>query len=160
MLKVTMEDFDLVEVVGEVLEFNEKKASDKHIALKFDNSTGQPVMVHADKNRIYEVINNLVINSINYGNENGTTEVLISDIENKYLLDVRDNGIGIAEENVGRVFERFFRVDKSRSRDSGGTGLGLAIVKHIMEAHNEMITVKSKIGVGTTFSITLKKANN
>ncbi|MBP5681642.1 MAG: sensor histidine kinase [Bacteroidales bacterium] len=160
MLKVTMEDFDLVEVVGEVLEFNEKKASDKHIALKIDNSIGQPVMVHADKNRIYEVINNLVINSINYGNENGTTEVVISDIENKYLLDVRDNGIGIAEENVGRVFERFFRVDKSRSRDSGGTGLGLAIVKHIMEAHNEMITVKSKIGVGTTFSITLKKANN
>jgi two-component system phosphate regulon sensor histidine kinase PhoR len=84
--------------------------------------------------------------------------VIISDIENKYLIDVKDNGIGIAEENLNRVFERFFRVDKSRSRDNGGTGLGLAIVKHIMEAHNELITVKSKIGEGTTFSITLKKA--
>ncbi|MBQ4407253.1 MAG: ATP-binding protein [Bacteroidales bacterium] len=158
MLKLEMEDFDLVEVVDEVLDFNDQKASAKHIALKLRNTTGSPVMVHADKNRIYEVINNLVVNSINYGNENGSTTVIISDIENRYLIDVKDNGIGIAEENLNRVFERFFRVDKSRSRDNGGTGLGLAIVKHIMEAHNELITVKSKIGEGTTFSITLKKA--
>ncbi|MBQ1698590.1 MAG: sensor histidine kinase [Bacteroidales bacterium] len=160
MVKLSLEDFDLVDVVEEVLEFNEKKAEGKHIALKMENTTNGPVMVNADKRRIYEVITNLVVNSINYGNENGTTEVIISDIENKYLLDVKDNGIGISADNIGRVFERFYRVDKSRSRDSGGTGLGLAIVKHIIEAHNEMITVKSKIGVGTTFSITLKKANN
>jgi two-component system phosphate regulon sensor histidine kinase PhoR len=159
MLKLSLEDFDINEMVEEVLEFNEKKAGDKHIALTLDNTTHSPAIVHADKRRIYEVLNNLVVNSINYGNENGTTEVIVSDIENKYLVEVKDNGIGIASENIGRVFERFFRVDKSRSRDSGGTGLGLAIVKHIMEAHNELITVKSKIGVGTTFSITLKKAN-
>ena len=158
VMKLNMEDFDLVDVVEEVLDFNDQKASTKHIALKLHNATEKPVMVHADKNRIYEVITNLVVNSINYGVESGTTKVIISDIENKYLIDVQDNGIGIAEENLSRVFERFFRVDKSRSRDSGGTGLGLAIVKHIMEAHNEMISVKSKIGEGTTFSFTLKKA--
>lgn len=158
MLKLNVEDFDLMEVVEEVLEFNEKKANEKHIALRLCSAPQESVMVHADKGRIYEVINNLVVNSINYGNENGTTKVSISDIENKYLVDVTDNGIGIAAENIGRVFERFFRVDKSRSRESGGTGLGLAIVKHIMEAHNELVTVKSKIGEGTTFSITLKKA--
>ncbi len=158
MLKLNLEDFDIIDVIDEVLEFNEKKASDKHIALKLIDRPQNPVMVHADKGRIYEVINNLVVNSINYGNENGTTKVSISDIENKYLLDVKDDGIGISAENIGRVFERFFRVDKSRSRESGGTGLGLAIVKHIMEAHSELVTVKSKIGEGTTFSITLKKA--
>lgn len=157
-LNLAMDNFDLVDTVEEVLDFNDQKASKKHIALEFCNATGKPVMVYGDKHRIYEVISNLVINSINYGVENGTTRVVISDIENKYLLDVSDNGIGISEENIGRVFERFFRVDKSRSRESGGTGLGLAIVKHIMEAHNELVTVKSKIGVGTTFSITLKKA--
>ena len=157
-LQLQVEDFDLAEVVEEVIDFNDQKASKKHIALKFINNTTKPVMVHGDKNRIYEVVNNLVINSINYGVENGTTKVVISDIENKYLVDVQDDGIGIAEENLSRVFERFFRVDKSRSRESGGTGLGLAIVKHIMEAHNEMITLKSKIGKGCTFSFTLKKA--
>lgn len=158
VMKLNMEDFDLVDVVEEVLDFNDQKASAKHIALKLDNATGKPVMVHADKNRIYEVITNLVVNSINYGVENGSTKVVISDIENKYLIDIADDGIGIDEENLSRVFERFFRVDKSRSRESGGTGLGLAIVKHIMEAHNEMITLKSKIGKGSTFSFTLKKA--
>ncbi|MBR2105144.1 MAG: ATP-binding protein [Bacteroidales bacterium] len=158
VMKLNMEDFDLVDVVEEVLDFNDQKASAKHIALKLDNATGKPVMVHADKNRIYEVITNLVVNSINYGVENGSTKVVISDIENKYLIDIADDGIGIDEENLSRVFERFFRVDKSRSRESGGTGLGLAIVKHIMEAHNEMISVKSKIGKGSTFSFTLKKA--
>ena len=158
MLKLKLEDFDIVDVIDEVLEFNEKKASEKHIALKLIDRPQNPVMVRADKGRIYEVLNNLVVNSINYGNENGTTKVLISDIENKYLVDVKDDGIGISADNIGRVFERFFRVDKSRSRESGGTGLGLAIVKHIMEAHNELVTVKSKIGEGTTFSFTLKKA--
>ena len=158
VMKLNMEDFDLVDVVEEVLDFNDQKASAKHIALKLDNATGKPVMVYADKNRIYEVITNLVVNSINYGVENGSTKVVISDIENKYLIDIADDGIGIDEENLSRVFERFFRVDKSRSRESGGTGLGLAIVKHIMEAHNEMISVKSKIGKGSTFSFTLKKA--
>ena len=157
-LELDMETFDLIEVVEEVLEFNDQKASRKHISLELHNATEKPVMVYGDKHRIYEVVSNLVINSINYGVESGSTKVVISDIENKYLLDVKDNGIGISEENIGRVFERFFRVDKSRSRESGGTGLGLAIVKHIMEAHNELVTVKSKIGVGTTFSITLKKA--
>ena len=158
MLKLAQDNFDLVDLVEEVLDFNDKKANDKHIALKLNNTTNAPVMVYADKDKMYDVISNLVINSINYGNEGGTTEVVISDIENKFLLEVRDNGIGIAEKDLGRVFERFYRVDKSRSKQSGGTGLGLAIVKHIMEAHNEHVTVKSKIGVGTTFSITLKKA--
>ena len=160
MLKLNFGNFDLVDLVQEVLDFNDKKATDKSITLKLNNTINAPVMVYADKDKMYDVISNLVINSINYGNEGGTTEVIISDIENKYLLEVKDNGIGIAEKDIGRVFERFYRVDKSRSKQSGGTGLGLAIVKHFMEAHNELVTVKSKIGVGTTFSITLKKAQN
>jgi len=158
VLKLNMENFDLMEVVNDVIDFNDQKANAKHIAIKVNNTTHEPVMVYGDKNRIYEVLNNLIVNSINYGEENGTTKVVISDIENKYLIDIKDNGIGIAEENLSRVFERFYRVDKSRSRESGGTGLGLAIVKHIIEAHNEMITLKSKIGKGSTFSFTVKKA--
>ena len=134
------------------------KAKAKNISLKTIFKAKPPVMVEADKTRIFEVISNLVVNSINYGHQDGTTTVGIYDIETKWLIEVQDNGIGIDEENLQRVFERFYLVDKSRSSANGGTGLGLAIVKHILEAHGERITVKSKLGEGTTFSFTLKKA--
>lgn len=158
-LKLVIENFDVTDTIKEVFELNELKAENKKIQLKMvQKAKTQSVMAAADKMRIYEVINNLVVNSINYGKEGGTTSVGIFDIDNKWLIEVQDDGIGISEENLQRVFERFFRVDKSRSSANGGTGLGLAIVKHILEAHGEGITVKSRINEGTTFSFTLKKA--
>lgn len=157
MLKIEPENFDVIQVVREIFDLYEMKAKNKGITLSLTNGFNNPIMVNADKTRIFEVISNLVVNSINYGQQNGHTTVSVVDIENKYLVKVVDDGIGIAEQDLQRVFERFFRVDKSRSSANGGTGLGLAIVKHILEAHGERITVKSKIGEGSTFSFTLKK---
>ena len=120
--------------------------------------SGQPpVPVTADRRRIAQVITNLLSNSIKYGREGGETRIGFVDMFDRVLVEVKDDGIGIAEENIPRVFERFFRVDKSRSREQGGTGLGLAIVKHILEAHGERITLRSKLGEGSAFSFTLSK---
>lgn len=157
-LKLQYDTFDVVTLVEEVFDLYEMKAKARNIQLSFSNKPKNPVMVTADKTRIFEVISNLVVNSINYGRDNGSTSIGIFDIETKWLIEVQDNGIGIAEDQLQRVFERFFRVDKSRSSKSGGTGLGLAIVKHLIEAHGELITVKSKLDKGTTFSFTLRKA--
>jgi two-component system phosphate regulon sensor histidine kinase PhoR len=115
-------------------------------------------MVLADKSRITEALNNLIVNSIIYGNRGGKTSVGIDELGENILVEVADDGIGIEEEEIPRIFERFYRTDKSRSRDRGGTGLGLSIVKHIIEAHNQTISVRSEVGVGSSFSFTLKKA--
>ncbi len=115
-------------------------------------------MVFADKQRIFQLISNLVLNSINYGKNNGQTSISFYDMDKVILIQVKDNGVGIAENELHRIFERFYRVDKSRSRDQGGTGLGLAIVKHIIEAHNQTINVNSTSGKGTSFTFTLQKA--
>ena len=114
--------------------------------------------VCADKHFVGQVLVNLIINSIRYGKEGGVTRIKFRDMLDKILVEVEDNGVGIAKEDVPRIFERFYRTDKGRSREQGGTGLGLAIVKHIIEAHGERINVRSELGVGTTFSFTLKKA--
>ena len=115
-------------------------------------------MVHADKERILQVVANLVVNSIKYGKENGTTEVAIEDlINNKVIVRVTDNGEGIKKDFIPRLFERFFRVDRTGSRKEGGSGLGLSIVKHIVEAHNERVYVDSELGIGSEFSFTLEK---
>ena len=118
-------------------------------------------MVYADKGKISQVLSNLISNSIKYGKKNGITKISCYQSKTKCWVSVKDNGIGIAEKNRKRLFERFYRVDKSRSREQGGTGLGLAIAKHIMEAHNETITVKSTVEKGTEFifSIKLSKHN-
>ena len=113
----------------------------------------------ADQEKIQQVVTNLITNSIKYGKENGTTEVVIEDlIENKIIVRVKDNGEGIEQHNIPRLFERFFRVDKSGSRSEGGSGLGLSIVKHIIEGHNEKIYVESMFNKGSEFSFTLEKA--
>ncbi len=156
---INMEAMDLIPLVQEVLTINTVRAREKHIDLVFNKPNVEQAMVLADKVKIYEVLTNLLVNSINYGNENGRTTVSLFDIENKWLVEVEDNGIGISEENISRVFERFFRADKARSSNSGGTGLGLAIVKHIIEGHGEVITVTSRLGEGTKFSFTLKKVD-
>ena len=160
-LHLEMEDFDIIELIRSVFELLEMKASKKGISLVFDMDYPEPIMVHADKEKIQQVLTNLVVNSIKYGHQDGTTEVSVENlIKNKVIVRVTDNGEGIAEEHLTRLFERFYRVDKSGSRKEGGSGLGLAIVKHIIEAHNEKIYVESVVDVGSEFSFTLEKAQS
>lgn len=152
------ESFDLETLINEVFEQMELSAKNKNIQLKLTKEPSQFYIVNADKFRIRQVFINLISNSIKYGKENGTTEVVLKKENNKIMVSVIDNGIGIEEKHLPRIFERFYRVDKGRSREQGGTGLGLAIVKHIIEAHQQNISVKSQIGVGTTFTFSLDSA--
>jgi len=156
-LKLNFEKFDIIELIEESFEINERMANEKNIKLKFNKKYSKPLYVFADKHKILEVLNNLINNSIKYGKNNGNTIVSIIDMNDKIMVEITDNGIGIEEQYISRIFERFFRIDKSRSRELGGTGLGLAIVKHIIEAHQQNIYVKSQPGVGSTFSFTLNK---
>ncbi|HSR59804.1 MAG TPA: ATP-binding protein [Robiginitalea sp.] len=158
-LHLECEEFDIIELIRSVFELLEMKASKKGISLVFDTEYKRPVTVFADKEKIQQVLTNLVVNSIKYGHQDGTTEVSVENlIKNKVIIRITDNGEGIAEQHLTRLFERFFRVDKSGSRKEGGSGLGLAIVKHIIEAHNEKIYVESVVDVGSEFSFTLEKA--
>ncbi|MEL0454937.1 ATP-binding protein [Flavobacteriaceae bacterium SZ-1-7] len=158
-LSLNFEDFDIVELVENVFDMLEMKASKKKITLTFDRDYPNPIMVKADKERIQQVLVNLIVNSLKYGREKGTTEISIENlIKSKVIIRVTDNGEGIAKAHLPRLFERFYRVDKSGSRKEGGSGLGLSIVKHIIEAHDEKIYVESEFGVGSEFSFTLEKA--
>jgi len=156
-LKLNFSIFDICELITDVLDIHEIKALDKKIVLKLNKDSSTDYFVLADKKRIFEVVSNLITNSINYGKNFGLTSIHIHDIDDKYLIEITDDGIGIPENDLARIFERFYRVDKSRSTESGGTGLGLSIVKHIVEAHDEAINVKSNLNSGTTFSFSLKK---
>ncbi|QKG78949.1 sensor histidine kinase [Tenuifilum thalassicum] len=156
-LQLNLERFNIVELVKETFDSLEERAKKRSIALRIKDVPDKLQWVYADKKRIQQVLYNLIINSINYGIDGGVTAVSISDIGNRIQVDVNDNGIGIPSKDVPRIFERFYRVDKSRSREQGGTGLGLAIVKHIIEGHKQIITVKSTPKKGTTFSFTLNK---
>tara|TARA_R110002012_G_scaffold312248_1_gene522649 strand:+ start:219262 stop:220299 length:1038 start_codon:yes stop_codon:yes gene_type:complete len=158
-LSLNKEAFDIVELVKSVFDLLEMKAAKKKITLTFDMDYVNPIMVYADKERIEQVLTNLVVNSIKYGREKGTTEVSIENlIKNKVIVRVTDNGEGISEEHLSRIFERFYRVDKSGSRKEGGSGLGLSIVKHIIEAHDERIYIESEPDVGSEFSFSMEKA--
>jgi len=157
-LSLNIEAFDIVDVVQNVFDLLEMKAAKKKISLLFDIEYNEPIIVNADRERIQQVLTNLIVNSIKYGEEKGTTEVSIENlIKNKVIVRVTDNGEGISDLYIPRLFERFYRVDKSGSRKEGGSGLGLSIVKHIIEAHNEKIYVESELGVGSEFSFTLEK---
>lgn len=150
--------FNIVEVIQNVFDLFEMKASNKNITLTFDSRYSKPIWVMADQEKIQQIVTNLVVNSIKYGKKGGTTEVSIEDlINNKVIVRITDNGEGIEKQNIPRLFERFYRVDKSGARSEGGSGLGLAIVKHIIEGHDEKIYVESQIGVGSEFSFTLEK---
>jgi two-component system, OmpR family, phosphate regulon sensor histidine kinase PhoR len=149
--------FDIHTLTSEVFEFLEDSAKAINIKCIFGNDDSSPVWVYADRDRIRQVLVNLVDNSIKYGRENGRTKVSFYDMDENYLVEVSDNGIGIEEQHILRLFERFYRVDKHRSRSEGGTGLGLAIVKHIIEAHEQTVNVRSSPKIGSTFSFTLKK---
>jgi two-component system phosphate regulon sensor histidine kinase PhoR len=157
-LSLDIESFDIVKLIQNVFELLEMKAAKKKITLTFDIDYQNPIMVNGDKERLQQVLSNLIVNSIKYGNVKGTTEVSVENlIKNKVIVRITDNGEGIEQEHISRIFERFYRIDKSRSRKEGGSGLGLAIVKHIIEAHNERIYIESELGVGSEFSFTLEK---
>ena len=150
--------FDLIDNVFELMEFESEKNT---TSLKYDKDYSEPIFVNADQERILQVLTNLVVNSLKYGTENGFTKVSVEEYNNdKIIVKVSDNGEGIDEQHLPRLFERFYRIDKNRSRKKGGSGLGLSIVKHIIEAHQEQIFVNSKLGIGTEFSFTLQKSNS
>ena len=157
-LNLEKETFDIVDLIENVFELLEMKASKNLISLTFNEKYQNPIWVKADKDRIQQVLSNLIVNSIKYSINKGTTELSIENlIMNKVLIRVADNGEGINNDEIPRLFERFYRVDKSGSREQGGSGLGLSIVKHILDAHNEKIYVESQIGIGSEFSFTLEK---
>jgi two-component system phosphate regulon sensor histidine kinase PhoR len=158
-LKLDFEDFDIVGLVADVFEMQEMLANKYQVKLETGANSDKPIKVMADKKRITEVLNNLIVNSIKYGRKNGKTIVSFYDIGDQILIEVNDTGIGISEKDIPRIFERFYRTDKSRSRDQGGTGLGLSIVKHIIEAHDQTINVQSKLGEGSRFTFSLNKSN-
>ena len=157
-LKLNLVNFDLVKLTEEVFELAQMLAHERNISLEFATKSDKPVMIYADRKRIMEVLNNLVGNGIKYGKKRGHVKIGFYDLHETILIEVSDNGIGMDKNDLPRVFERFYRVDKSRSREQGGTGLGLSIVKHIIEAHDQTINVKSIAEKGTTFTFTLEKA--
>jgi two-component system phosphate regulon sensor histidine kinase PhoR len=158
-LNMNIEVFNIIDLIQNVFDLLEMRSKKRNITLQFDKIYEFPVFVKADKERIEQVLINLIVNSVKYGKINGITTLGIeSYTENKFIIKVVDNGEGIKQEHISRLFERFYRVDQSRSREQGGSGLGLSIVKHIIEAHNETILLKSTFTEGSEFSFTLKKA--
>ncbi len=158
-IPINYEKFDISSLIVEVFDSLEIKAKKYKINLVFKEKYNHPVWVLADREKIRQVLVNLIDNSFKYGRENGTTALKLFELHDQILLEITDDGYGIEEKYHARVFERFYRVDKSRSREVAGSGLGLAIVKHIMEAHQQTITVRSTEGIGATFAITLQKAS-
>ena len=151
--------FDIIDLVNNIFEMLEFSAKKKNIRFTVEKESDLNTIVNADKEKIEQVLTNLIDNSVKYGKENGTTEVVVQNLnEFKIIVRITDNGFGLEKENYTRIFERFFRVDKSGSRNSGGSGLGLSIVKHIIDAHDEKIYVESELGVGSEFSFSLEKS--
>jgi two-component system phosphate regulon sensor histidine kinase PhoR len=151
--------FDILQLAHDVCDSLEKFAEEKNVTLFVKNGPFNELWVEADRNKIEQVLINLIVNSLNYGVEGGETRIRFYDMNDNVLIEVADNGIGIAKEHLARLFERFYRVDKSRSRHEGGSGLGLAICKHIIENHQQTLTVRSTEEVGSTFGFTIKKSN-
>jgi two-component system phosphate regulon sensor histidine kinase PhoR len=157
-LNLEISEFDLVELIQSIVDMLEMKATKKNISLVLEQNN-KPMLVAADKDKLQQVIINLIVNSIKYGKEGGETEISVTGFTSKKILvRVSDNGEGIESQNIPRLFERFYRVNKSGSRSEGGSGLGLSIVKHIVEAHKQKIYVESEYGVGSEFSFTIDRA--
>ena len=158
-IDIEEEPVDIIELILDVVDQLEMKAKKRNVSLVVEDSRLSRYMVEADVEKIKQVLINLIVNAIKYGNEDGEVLVRTFDMDENILIEVADNGNGIPQKHLTKIFERFYRVDKSRDREQGGSGLGLSIVKHIIEAHNQSINVRSTIGTGTTFSFTLKKAH-
>lgn len=151
------EKTNLVEICEEVFKLHTDRAEEKNITLRLDRKYEKPIWVKADREKLVQVLSNLVLNAIYYGKFDGHCEVRVLDMDQNVLVEVADDGIGVQPEHLPRLFERFYRVDKSRARNQGGSGLGLAIVKHIIESHGQSINVRSAPDQGTTFFFTLEK---
>lgn len=155
-LELELEEFDIHKLTLEIFDALAYLAQERNIRLQFKEGSDRPFFVYADRTRIAQVLNNLISNAIKYGRENGNALVgFLPNTDGTVTVKIVDDGIGIAPEHLPRLFERFYRIDKARSREKGGTGLGLSIVKHIIEAHKQTISVESTIGIGTTFKFTL-----
>jgi two-component system phosphate regulon sensor histidine kinase PhoR len=155
-IELEKEAFDIVKLIKKVFFQYQHLAQQQKVTLKVHSDENR-IFVFADPKRIMQVLENLISNSIKYGKEGGFTNIYFHDMEEQFLIDISDDGPGVAPEHLSRLFERFYRVDKSRTRKIGGTGLGLSIVKNIIEAHEQTISVSSELGKGTTFSFTLQK---
>jgi len=156
-LALDLTDWDFIDLVKELFEFFEIKASEKNIKLVLETKL-ETLFITADKEKINQVLLNLISNAIKYGKNGGHVILRVEKGSSDSSIEIIDNGIGISEDNISRVFERFYRVDKGRSRSQGGTGLGLAIVKHIVEAHDQSIDIKSEVNKGTTISFNMKNS--
>ena len=158
-LQMHVEDFDIHNLTKDVFELLENKAKKRDIDLKFADNSDYTHLVKGDSYQIKQVIKNLVENAVNYGNDKGKVVVGFDNDKENVIISVKDDGPGIPPEHLKRVFERFYRIEKSRSKDKGGSGLGLAIVQEIVEAHKSKVMVTSKVGKGTTFAFILKKGD-
>lgn len=159
--ELNMQNFVIQDLLKEVYESLSIKSDEKEIKCIIKKGCELPITVYADKEKIRQVFINLVDNAIKYGKQHGTIESSFYNVDGKQvLIDISDDGAGIAEEHLGRIFERFYRTDLARSRKVGGSGLGLSICKHIIEAHGQSIHVRSKIDVGSTFGFTLQSKKN
>ena len=158
-LLLDIDNFDIAYLCKDIYAALELNASKRNIKLELAKRYDKPVTVRADKFRIRQVMVNLITNSIKYGKDNGTTLITLSYMNDDVIIETSDNGDGIPAKHLPRIFERFYRIDKGRSREQGGTGLGLAIVKHIIEAHQKSIKVESDIGKGTKFTFSLPAAD-
>ncbi len=156
-IQLDLTTFDLKDLVQDLFEDFEMKALKRNIKLVFAREYN-PTFVKGDRGKIGQVLTNLINNSISYGNENGTTKIRFYSVDDLITVEVSDNGLGIDDAHLSRLFERFYRVEKSRNRNEGGSGLGLAIAKHIIEAHGQKINVRSTVGVGSTFTFSLDRA--
>ncbi|AKD03207.1 ATP-binding protein [Pontibacter korlensis] len=158
VVKMAKRNFDVAQLAREVAEQLEQKAAQHEITLHVEAPADEPIMLYADPNRIRQVFINLIDNAIKYGRKGGNIWIMFDEGKKKYTITVKDDGSGIAQEHINRIFERFYRIDKSRARDTTSTGLGLSICKHIIEAHRSFIAVKSEVGKGTTLRFKLLKA--
>ncbi|MBK9283476.1 MAG: sensor histidine kinase [Sphingobacteriaceae bacterium] len=156
-LNLEKDNFDIAVLTKDIYAALEMSAAKKKIKLELAKKYDKPILVYADKFRIRQVLVNLITNSIKYGKEDGTTTISFNYLNDDVVVQVKDNGPGIEEKHLARVFERFYRIDKGRSREQGGTGLGLAIVKHIIDVHSKSIKVESVVDKGTTFTFSLEQ---
>ena len=156
-LKLEMRPFDIRELAKEVMDSLEMKAEEKSITLRFSKESTKETMVKADRGRIAQVFTNILSNSISYGKEGGETIIRFFVVDDLVSVEISDNGPGIEPQHFPRLFERFYRVEKSRNRNEGGSGLGLSIVKHILDSHNQSISVRSTVGIGSTFTFSLDR---
>ena len=154
------EKFNISTLVTDVIELLVVKAKKRKNRIYLDDITNPRLFVYADREKIHQVLSNLIENAIKYGKQkNGETRISFLDMGDNILVEITDNGMGVERKNIARLFERFYRTNEGRSRDPHGTGLGLSIVKHIIEAHNQSITIRSTLGEGSTITFTLEKAN-